>query len=419
MMRKIISIILILAVSLTLLCGCEKRETASSIGTENSSLNEDSTQEQVFLEDQVLFMAQDRCDIDGDRFEVYYYNYKGEPIETIVASGNVGCFAKNGLAPALYQETNRMGYVDKTGEFKIEPKYENAAPFSEDGIALVQISTVKDGETFEKCGYINSKGKEITPCIYDKATSFYDCGYALAAIYKEIDDGYGNIVGRPWKQCIINKKGDVVVEIDTIAEHRTISKVYENYFVCSSGDLYTIYDYSDNKLAEVSKNESYLDNDYILNYLEGKFNGEKFEPYIYESDIFFEQQDDDTKRNGIAYGISKNDKIVVECKYDYIEKAGEYFVAINYNGYDQILDIYDKNLNKTAENLNYDFYSRYKKYGEECALPSGYFYIYVDNDDYGSVYGIIDETGEIIVPPIFGRGIRLCTYEGTAMFDWE
>ena len=50
------------------------------------------------------------------------------------------------------------GYIDKTGEFIIEPQFDNAAPFSE-GLARVQIR--------KRWGYIDKAGQQVIPAIFN------------------------------------------------------------------------------------------------------------------------------------------------------------------------------------------------------------------------------------------------------------
>ena len=52
-----------------------------------------------------------------------------------------------------------LGYIDKTGNWVISPKYNRAEGF-ENGVASMAID--------DRYGYINKLGEEIIPCIYDK-----------------------------------------------------------------------------------------------------------------------------------------------------------------------------------------------------------------------------------------------------------
>ena len=316
-----------------------------------------------------------------------------------------------------------VGFVDKDGVFQIEPRYADAAPFSKDGIALVKIVIEENGDTVEKCGYINSKGEEITPFVYDYATSFFDAGYALAEIKKHSIDNYGYTHLSAWKECIIDKNGNSVIEIDVTIEDRRIKCVYEDYFVCETSSGLVIFDYSDNKLCEIDS--CIIEKDGVYNYTSEKiekFDGEKFVEVESCEEIFPKRVA--TTQSGWGYGIeTETGEILIPFEYDAIYIYGEYFVAIKYTGekinFDQVFDIYDMNYTKTAENIEFAFsLHRYEPYGERCQLPNGYFPIIIRNEDYESVEGIIDYTGKVIVEPVFGRGIILYTYEGTAVLEW-
>jgi len=422
---------LLVVVMVIAFVGCNKFKTQ----------NNKAEQDVQYSDDQVLFAAQDRCDVEEDRYNVYSYNYNGELLDSFDSSGYIGYYAENGLAPAANQNTGKVGFVDKDGVFQIEPKYADAAPFSKEGIALVKIETENNGNYTSKCGYINSKGEEIIPCIYDKATSFFDCGYALALTEKNTTDEKGHNFSEVWKHYIIDKNGDDVITIDVIAEERKIIAVYKDYFVCTTNYGEAIFDFSNNKLSEIKRpndNETQFDYYYMAKDCVYKNTYEKVDEYNskiikterFNGEKFIENKKDyeitskpvATTQSGLGYGMTKNDKTVIPFEYDQICEYGEYFVAIKYTGnnihLNQTFDIYDKNFNKTAENIKYAFSYRGDTYGLNCQLPNGYFQIIAENDDYESVNGIIDYTGKVIVEPVFGRGIRLYSYEGMGAFDW-
>lgn len=94
-------------------------------------------------------------------------------------------YAQEGLAKV---RTDKLyGYIDTSGNFAIEPKFENARDFSE-GLAAVE----KD----EKFGYINTSGEWVIQPTYNSAKPF-NSGVALVN-----NDGI-------WEY--INTKGDVIV----------------------------------------------------------------------------------------------------------------------------------------------------------------------------------------------------------------
>ncbi len=395
-----------------------------------------TSQKTQYSEDQVLFMTQDRYDIEGDRYEVYAYNYKGDLLNAPNSSAHIGYYAENGLAPAADQSTGKVGFVDKDGVFQIEPVYDDAAPFSKYGIALVK-KQMGDSYYETKCGYINSKGEEIVPCKYDTATSFFNCGYAMVSIEKQSNDPE-NYLMEDWKHCVIDTKGNVIIEIDVQTEKRQLEYVYSDYFICITENGAAIFDYANNQLDEIASNlndaqyDTYVsDKDCVYKITYKKAEGDtykKVKSMRFDGKKFIEDKKDyeilskrvATTQSGMGYGIVKGEKTVVPFEYDRIDPYGEYFVAIKYkgtNGYPQTFDIYDKDYNKTAENLDYNFYDRWEPYGPNCQLPNGYFQIYVEKD-YEDLYGIIDYTGKVIVEPIFSRGINLCTYEGNRSFEW-
>ena len=396
-----------------------------------------SKEEHHYSEDQPLFMAHDRLDTDDDSHIFHQYNYKGQLLNSDTSIDHIGCYAENGLAPAYDQATGKVGYVDNNGVFQIEPQYYNAAPFSVDGIALVQIEVTENDRTDYKYGYINTKGEEIIPCIYDSATSFFNNGYAIAAKQKEItyEDGWKNDVN--WKEYILDKAGNVIVEIDILSERRSISYLYDGYFVCNILNEkeeyetdhtigYAIYDYSDNLLtddvslyygdATTGFRFPMFTQDGIIRYVNEKpekFDGKTF--VALESTYEIIKKRVATTKSGQGYGVECNGETVIPYEYDMLYVYGSYFVGIKAADYTTTLDIFDMDFNKTAEDLPYMFSVRYDPYGSHSALPDGYFEVYAAYDN-NAVYGIIDYTGKVIVEPVFMEPIILSTYEGTGNF---
>lgn len=90
----------------------------------------------------------------------------------------------DGLIPAINPETGKRGFIDKSGKFVIEPKFENASSFSE-GLARVSIIENKR----EMLGFINRKGEYIIPpkfdIDYDFLRSANDFSEGLASVIDE------------------------------------------------------------------------------------------------------------------------------------------------------------------------------------------------------------------------------------------
>ncbi|MBQ1520145.1 MAG: WG repeat-containing protein, partial [Clostridia bacterium] len=104
-------------------------------------------------------------------------------------------FAPNGLAAfpskgEYLSAGNDFGYVDENGSIVIEPRFDDARPFTWVGLAAVQ----KDG----KWGFINEKGEYVIEPQYDDTTGFYADGYA------------GVSLGGLW--TVIDLKGEMLFE---------------------------------------------------------------------------------------------------------------------------------------------------------------------------------------------------------------
>ena len=69
-----------------------------------------------------------------------------------------------GLLVVKDKKTNLMGYMNELGKVVIPCKYYCAMPFMENGLALVFADKDK------KKGFINVKGEEVIPPVYDYAT---------------------------------------------------------------------------------------------------------------------------------------------------------------------------------------------------------------------------------------------------------
>lgn len=402
-----------------------------------------------YSEEEPLFFMSDSCENDDDSHIIYSYNYSGDLISQV--DSYVGYYAENGLAVAFDKSTGLVGYIDKDGVYQIEPIYTDAAPFSKDGIAMVKKQVKNNDEDYtndEKIGYINSKGEEIIPCIYDDATSFFNCGYAIAKRIDYTYDDNGNRLSGKLSYYILDKKGNEIVKKENVYEkangdewldmptsdENTILAVYKNYYLSNGG----IYDYSGKLLyaPEEASNENIR---YQLNYdqynierivieleedllsvkssVTEKFDGEKFINVKELLDYKYYSKRVATTQSGYGYGVEVNGKAVIPFEYDAITRCGTFFIGIKYTGtptyLNQIIDIYDEEYNKTAENIGYAFRDR----GGMCELPNGYFQVIIENSDYeGGVYGIIDYTGKIIVEPKYGNAPIVNSYEGTGVF---
>jgi len=463
-MKKSVLLLLIAALCLFFVSCAETKdkkttedEKGSSVAvskTENAETKEE-VKENLFSKEEPLFFAQDRYDVEGDSGSSYYYNYLGEIISRPTPQ-NIGFYSENGLAPARDPKSGKIGFVNQSGEFIIDPIYDNTklfklpAPFSKHGIALVEKK--KDENTFLS-GYINEKGEEIVPCIYDTAFSFYNNGYAIVGMDASKEEKISLIDG--YKYGMIDQKGNLVVEM----KYASILNVYEDYFL---GELMMFDELRENfpvdtyeingKLAIVAYDGNIIADCPITNedqtlfyqiksdysgivrdvyavdfsqeefterfkYLKTEvFNGKEFVPENIGYEISSKKVA--TTSTGIGYGIEKDGKIVIPFEYDQILQYRDSFIAIKKNGaYEESFDIFDENFNKTAENVNYFFDTeRINTVGEKCVLPEGYFGVYKELEGSRKLYGVIDASGKEIVPVVFDGGYMLYTYESLGRF---
>lgn len=439
-MRKAFAMILVLVLFFT---GCtapkiepEMPNTESSSTSTNNTTDDKTNDNTVtapqYDENVPLFGCQDRADIEGDRYVVYYYNHKGDLLKS-EENGHIGFYAKNGLAPAYDALTGLIGFVDKSGIFVIEPRWNDAAAFSDDGLALVVLEEETEGGwSKDKYGFINEQGEQVVPCIYDKATSFYPKGVAVVGIAEESEDIYL----MNYKYGAVDKRGKTIIE----PQYDKIDHIYGNYIICHSKTVVDIYDLSGNILF--SENTDIVpgvqlytfgySNDVLIRYLWNwnssdrtfsdlkkieVFDGKVFKEKNNTSNIRIESRRAATTSTGVAFGVICGEEAVIPFEYDNIIRYNCFYVAIKYNNgnpNEQILDIYNEKFERTAHNLNYNFDNyRTAAFGERILLPSGYFDVYVfDEKVQKYVHGIIDYTGKIIVPLLYYRGIKLITYEG-------
>jgi len=98
-----------------------------------------------------------------------------------------------------YWVDDKWGYIDKTGKFVIEPRYDQAYPFSNGLAAVVLLDNNKD----YKVGYIDKTGKYvIEPFPANAGSKFNDEGIAQISIFGK--DKKGSFKG------YINTKGEYI-----------------------------------------------------------------------------------------------------------------------------------------------------------------------------------------------------------------
>ena len=145
-------------------------------------------------------------------------------ITPLLKGFSVAADFSEGLASVMDSSRRAYGYIDKSGNMVIEPKYSVASSFK-GGFAVVYNNE-------SKCGIIDKKGKEIIPCKYDEIRPFVQ---GMAAARKEDLWGFVNTEGEeviPCKYLSVSDfdEGFSVVQItdngDNLVDNRYID--FEN-----------------------------------------------------------------------------------------------------------------------------------------------------------------------------------------------
>ena len=161
----------------------------------------------------------------------------------------------NGLIKACAPKESKCGYIDRTGKFVIEPKYNNVAPFAE---GLARVSIVKDGE--EKLGFINQSGEFIIPPTFNTDGEFLRNSTDFSEDLSSLTENLAPTVTEEEKFVYIDKAGVVVMATDFF---------YAGPF---RDGLATVYDDKSNKYGFINKSGKLvipLQYDSVTNFSEG------------------------------------------------------------------------------------------------------------------------------------------------------
>lgn len=142
------------------------------------------------------------------------------------------------------------GYINTQGNLAIEEKYKHAKPFTENGLAAVELHNHYDG-------YINAQGQMVIPAQFYDAGSFAENG--LARVQQEGNGEWG----------YINDKGEMVIpaqfsEASDFAENGLAAIKLNDYYgyINTQGEMviptrfYDAGSFSANGLAKVKQEEN-------------------------------------------------------------------------------------------------------------------------------------------------------------------
>ncbi len=299
----------------------------------------------------------------------------------LIVFGISGCIqrvdtSRVNLYPAFKMEekTRLWGYIDDSGKFIIEPKYENALDFSEEGMAQVYNNNA--------IGVMNDKGEEIIPTRYKEIAELkngyirafdgqinhvfnyegkeqFSGNYAYIGPYSDnlfavarFNDSKDVLMG------YVNKSGEAVIEPKYM---RAYDFHNGKALVMKEQELYQIIDKDGNVLRELeydlvvpaNDGTSYLvrNKDNLFGYIDNEGNV-LVEPKFQNGSLF--------EDGNAIVAVKENDSIL----FGAIDKEGNYIIE--------------------------------PKYANILSLGKGYFGVANDRDRIGYKYALANNKGELI-----------------------
>jgi hypothetical protein len=114
-----------------------------------------------------------------------------------------------GLIDAYDCTKSKTGFIDKTGNFVIEPKFDNAGPFSE-GLARVTITEGGEG----KLGFIDHSGQFVIPPIFNTDADFRRNSTDFSEDWASVTENLRPSITEEEKFVYIDKKGAIALFTD-------------------------------------------------------------------------------------------------------------------------------------------------------------------------------------------------------------
>lgn len=303
------------------------------------------------------------------------------------------------LYPHRDSETKKWGYINKNGEYKIEPQFEHIWEFEKDlDIARVRINS-------NKVGVIDRSGNYVVEPQYYAIGEFSKKGYAIVETSESSSTGkaYG----------VINQKGEFVLELKNTWEIKSNSPnglFYVNgknsndingYYNESGEKVFTIEGikrggiFNKNGYAGVEVYEQYGagngKNYGIINdkgeWIRKPFAGEIMTVDDEEYLIFSENS-----KRGI---IDINGNILIEPKYTSLVKAGDNLAfKESYEGKEGLMNIKGEIIMEPK----YDYLTCFNDKGIGIAR-------------IGEKYGFVNEKGDIVAEAIYDRSMTAEVYQ--------
>lgn len=112
----------------------------------------------------------------------------------------------NGLIDAYDPTKSKIGFMDKSGKFVIEPKFDNASPFSE---GLARATIIEDGE--EKVGFIDPTGQFVIPPTFNTDSDFRRNSTDFSEGLASLTENLRPTITEEERFVYIDKKGAIVL----------------------------------------------------------------------------------------------------------------------------------------------------------------------------------------------------------------
>ncbi len=204
----------------------------------------------------------------------------------------------------------KYGYVNTEGKRVVDCIYDKAYAFSE-GLAVVELNG--------KYGYINTEGKRVVDCIYDKVYAFSD-GFAGVVLNGKY--GYINTEGKRVVDCIYDKafdfsEGLAIVELNgkygyiNTEGKRVVDCIYDKAFAFREGLA----------VVELNGKWGYINTE-----------GKRVVDCIYDDAFSFREGLAVVELNGKRGYINTEGEFVVNCIYDSANDFNDGFAKVQLNG---------------------------------------------------------------------------------------
>jgi len=331
---------------------------------------------------------------------------------------NIGSFSE-GLAWIKMGDKynpDKYGYIDKTGKEVIPPIYSYASDF-EDGVAIVRkdsfyglidkkgneislfyneiypfsegIARVVEYRGFERrkiFGYIDNKGNEIVPPIYDMAEDFKE-GFARVYAYDEKGNGFYGFIDKTGKEVIpliYNEAGDFNEGLARVGKHLYRSQ-YAYGFVDKTGKEVIPLTYQ--QVGDFKEGVAWVSNGNKRGLIDKT--GNIILPLEYRQIREFSEGLAAVEEGGNFGFIDNKGNIVIPLIYDYAYDFNDGVVVVSKEGKYGLID-------KTGKEIAPIVYDNIRTYKGIFSFYDGLACVEKD----GKV-GFIDETGKEVVPMIY------------------